>query len=112
MAPVNGFSFCVWWFAASTFIVSMALQGVEHVLLKFLSVVVYQRFLPIADDFFARFLFLSNLFVSSLIGLVNCYSVEFYEIAMRASGLPTSMNTYDRFQPRYSHHQCECDCKL
>ena len=101
ISPVSTVGFNVWWFSASTFLVSFALAGMEHILLKYFSVVVFGRVLPIMDDFFARFFLLANVATSSFMGLVNCYSVEYFEIEMRASGLPTSMNRYDKFKPRY-----------
>ncbi len=105
ISPVSTVAFNVWWFSASTFLISFALTGVEHIILKYLSVVVFQRLLPIMDDFFARFFLLANLATSSFMGLVNCYSEEYFEIEMRASGLPTSMNRYHKFQPRYEFHR-------
>ncbi len=45
-------------------------------LVKFISVVIIKRVPPIQDDFFARFLIVSNTIIATMFAIINCYTIR------------------------------------
>ena len=96
IGPVTGISFWIYWFMASTAIFFFVFLVAEYFLVKYLSIVIFGRILPIMDDFFALFVQVSNAIVAAVFGLINCYTFESNEIEMRLAGLPTTMAQADK----------------
>ncbi len=91
IGPINSVVQWIWWFTGTTFIAFESLSTIECMIIKYLTIVVYKRMLPILDDFVARCQGLVNITVASFMGLVNCYSEEGFIALNRGGGLPPKM---------------------
>ena len=63
------------------------LEGLGY---KFMCIVIYQRLVPILDDFVAMFLNLTNMIVGGFLAIIALNTENFLRIEMRAVGLPNS----------------------
>ncbi len=80
-----------WVFVMNAYTYIELLSAAECLMIKFLSLVVFKRLLPIQDDIFARFLLVANICLSLFLSLVNCYSLENIGAEKRFLGMPTDM---------------------
>ncbi len=64
------------------------LTGTEYVTIKYLSVVVLKRVLPIVDDFFAFFFFLANASAAIFTTYIQLHNPWSQRTAMRFRGMP------------------------
>ncbi len=97
----NGVIFWPWMLSLRFYVYYLILFGVEIVGIKYVSIVWIQRMLPILDDFFAIFLFLTNFTIAAVLSLINCFSIRGFIQEIEMMGYPRSMHSYSPITPRY-----------
>ncbi len=100
VSPVSGVTYWIWWFLATWVIFNHGLLAYESLLIKYLVVAVYKRFLPIQDDFFAMFLMKANFTVAFMVSITNQYTAMAFQMEKRIAGMPTVLATYSKYEPK------------
>ena len=104
---VGGVSYNVtylWDFVGLTYVVSVGLTTLEILWIRFFTIVVLKRMLPLLDDFFGMFFQLANLAVGAFLAIVSAYSEDSYPRNKGGVGLPRFvpiMSKPKNFKPRY-----------
>ena len=78
-------------FAADIAIFFLFLNSFEYIGLKFLTIVVYKKILPLVDDFFGTFLLLINFTNACFLGFTNLHTQGDLQKQYRNAGLPALM---------------------
>ena len=93
----------IWFYVGMTYVVAIGLTSLEIMLLRFFSIVVFKRMLPLLDDFFAIFFQVANLAVGIFLAIVSGSSEDFYPRVKKSLGLPhfvPIMSKPQNFKPR------------
>ena len=91
VGPVSGSAFWFWVFTANFTIFFVFLGSYEYIALKFLTVVIFGKIISVVDDFSSSFLFLTNVVIGSMLGILNLYTAEGMRNHYRNAGLPIGM---------------------
>ena len=102
VSPVTDFFWWFWYSLSTCYAFACGLTLAEYLLIKYMSTVILKRMLPILDDFFATFLATGNLAFGLVFGFANCYTEEGFLAEMRSAGLPPTMASYRKYQPKYT----------
>ena len=87
-----------WCFIINFYTYALFLPGGEHAAIKFVSVVILKRMLPLQDDFFSTFLLLFNMVISVVFSCVNCYTIGPQKARRRYQGLPMDLAEHTPMQ--------------
>ncbi len=88
IGPFNTFLFVVWISTLSVSLYSSVQCIVEYSVIKFMSVVVQKRVLPVVDDFFGLFFWGLNSLMSFWLLLISSFTKRFMVIMLETMGLP------------------------
>ena len=80
-----------WCFVTNAYTYGIFIPAAEHLLIKYISVVVLKRLPTVQDDFFGLFLFLANQIVSAFLSIVNCCTRGNHRALKRIQGLPMEL---------------------
>ncbi len=92
----------VWFYVGMTYLVAIGLTAFEIMLIRFFSIVIWKRMLPLLDDFFAMFFQCANLAVAAFLAIVSGCSEDFYPMVKITLEIPPFvpiMSKPENFKP-------------
>ncbi len=72
VGPISEFCYWIWWFALNSFAVQAGVNFFSSVVLRYLTIVVYERMLSIEDNFMALFMFINSIILGSISSMIHC----------------------------------------
>ncbi len=102
MGPIHsGIIFWPWMFSLRAFFFGIIVYGTEFLLMRFISIVVLKRMLPVLEDFFSIFICASNIAIVSMLSLINCFSYRACMQQSQMAGLPSFLHSYSPISPEF-----------